>query len=687
MIRLTFLFAALTAALTAFAQSSDIRYCGQTEATDDLFSRFHGQRHVSETAEDRATYAARKQDGEAYIVPVVFHIIHNNGDENISDEQIENAMFILNRDMRKQNADTLQIVEEFADLAADSHIEFRLAQLDPNGNCTNGIVRLASPLTYQGNFDMKLLSNWPRESYLNVWVCADANGAAGYSQLPENVDGPWGSIADGIVMRHDYTGAIGTSNNTRSRALTHEVGHWLNLYHTWGAGNSPGESGNCGIDDFVNDTPETLGWTSCSISGETCGSLDNVQNYMEYSYCSRMFTQGQADRMEDALISSTADRNNLWTEENLTATGVINEVPVLCQANFSVNRTLVCTGDSIQFTDLSFNDPTAWAWDFGDGTVISGDASVANPTHAFTTPGTYSVTLTVGNGVDEVSTTEEALVTVLPSAQMASPFQEGFEEDTWMDTWFVFNPTDDQYWNDTSTGTPASGERHLRLSNNLTSTPDTYDWIESVTFDASEASAVYISYKWAYANRIQETDDRLRVKVSGDCGVTWSTRQLHRGFTDLPTDNPTNTTFAPNSPNDWTGNTVVIDQEIFLTENMRVMFEFQSKGGNNIYLDDINISTENPVSVAELDAGVTEALLFPNPTSQNATLRVNTDAADVATLRILDATGREVWNTAGVVITPGRQDVEVPGAGFPAGMYHVVLEGDAVQVRLPLVKQ
>ena len=132
---------------------------------------------------------------------------------------------------------------------------------------------------------------------------------------------------------------------------------------------------------------------------------------------------------------------------------------------------------------------------------------------------------------------------------------------------------------------------------------------------------------------------------------------------------------------------MVIDQEVFLTENMRVMFEFQSKGGNNIYLDDINISTESPVSVAELDAGVTEALLFPNPTSQNATLRVKTGAADVATLRILDATGREVWKTAGVVITPGRQDVEVPGAGFPAGMYHVVLEGDAVQERLLLVKR
>ena len=114
---------------------------------------------------------------------------------------------------------------------------------------------------------------------------------------------------------------------------------------------------------------------------------------------------------------------------------------------------------------------------------------------------------------------------------------------------------------------------------------------------------------------------------------------------------------------------------------------FCLRGRNNIYLDDINISTENPVSVAELDAAVTEALLFPNPTSQSATLRVNTDAADVATLRVLDATGREVWNTASVVITPGRQDVEVPTAGFPAGMYHVVLEGDAVQVRLPLVKQ
>lgn len=667
---------------TAVAQ--DVRYCGQTEATEAFFSRFpaartHAHSHVP-------IPGVRQADGEVYVIPIVFHLIHNNGAENIGNDQIMNALEILNRDMRKQNADTIVIADAFAPLASDTHIEFRLAQKDPNGNCHSGINRVVSSQTYEGDYDMKQLSNWPRDSYLNVWICADANGAAGYSQLPENVDGPWGSSSDGIVMRHDYTGAIGTSNNTRSRALTHEVGHWLGLPHTWGAGNSPGESNNCDMDDGVDDTPLTLGWTSCPVNGESCGSADNIQNYMEYSYCSRMYTQGQADEMVYWATSSTADRNELWTDANREATGTLSDVAILCAAAFSPAETVVCVGDVVQFEDLSYHTPISWAWDFGDGTTLSGSTELeADPSHVYTEAGMYDVTLTVGNGIDEVTVVVTGAVNVLEPGMDVLPFTEGFEEDTWEDLWFVTNPTNDQGWNETETGYAIEGDRCIRLSNNLENTEDTYDWFESSTFDASNDSVLYLNYSWSYVNRVQETDDRLRIYVSGDCGQNWSLRKLHRGFTDLPTGPAQNSAWAPNGPEDWTDHTIVLDQEQWMTGNMRVKFEFQAKGGNNLFIDKINLLGQSGVGIQTSAAYTIQASVYPNPTQAGVTLSVDAKVGDQLQVCILDAQGREIEAIQNWNVTSGNNTVHVPLIGAAPGWYVVTARGDSGFIRLPLL--
>ena len=110
-----------------------------------------------------------------------------------------------------------------------------------------------------------------------------ASGAAGYAYFP----GITPAYKDGVVIRADYVGSIGTSNgsNYSARSLTHEIGHYLNLPHTWGGTNNPGLPQNCSDDDFVQDTPNTIGVAnfSCDTTQVTCGTLDNVQNYMDYA--------------------------------------------------------------------------------------------------------------------------------------------------------------------------------------------------------------------------------------------------------------------------------------------------------------------------------------------------------------------------------------------------------------------
>ena len=230
------------------------------------------------------------QSPPTYIIPVVFHVIHDYGTENISDAQILDQMRILNEDFRKLNADTASIVSQFVGIADDSEIEFRLANIDPNGNCTNGIDRIASMETYVGD-DGSKLNSWPRNRYLNVWVVRTiSSGAAGYAYLP---GGAPTAAVDGIIILSTYVGSIGTGNPTTARALTHEIGHFLNLQHTWGSTNNPNVA--CG-NDGVSDTPVTKGWTSCNLTSNaicTANVQENVQNFMDYSYCYRMFTAGQ----------------------------------------------------------------------------------------------------------------------------------------------------------------------------------------------------------------------------------------------------------------------------------------------------------------------------------------------------------------------------------------------------------
>jgi len=627
--------------------------CGLNHAEERLFAL----RPESRAAAMEADRALERETAEGevagaredlLIIPIVFHVIHFNGEENISTAQVHDAVDVLNTNFRALNESIAEVIPEFADITADVEIEFRLAQKDPNGNCHPGINRIVSELTYVGDEEMKQLIQWPRNKYLNVWVCENAAGAAGYALYPGSVNGNQNADMDGIVLQHSYCGSIGTSNLYRSRTLTHEVGHWLNLRHTWGNSNSPGEADNCDGDDNVDDTPNTLGWTACVLDGTTCGSLDNVQNYMEYSYCGRMFTEGQKARMRTAALSTTAQRNQLSTPSNLAATGVAGE-DILCAAQFSQDRHVICPGDSVRFMDGSYHGVTTWSWVFGDGGVVVGnDPTVhADLYHTYDTPGVYDVTLSVGNGTDVTDVTVEGAVHVLAPGEMDLPLVQGFESDEFPSSdWFIEDPLGDGTW-EVSTDASFSGSRAMTVSNWGNTVEFNDDFLRSSTMDMSGMNEIHISYKWAYAhkgtNEDDETDDRLRVSVSGDCGNDWDLRRMHRGFTDLPSADPSPFPFTPSGPEEWNSYTIVLDNVQYLTEHFRVQFEFESRLGNDIWLDDINIVGYGPAGLGEADASRVDAwTLAPNPSASETTVTLDLRVAQDVDLVVRDAAGRTV---------------------------------------------
>ncbi len=668
--------------LLGLAQEKPVYFCGQQKAQEKLFKKYPGSQVATIEAQERLEHATleyaenRGGGGQVYIIPVVFHIIHQNGLENISDAQVHDAVAILTRDFRKQNADTSSIIDDFVDIAADVDIEFRLATLDPDGNCHSGINRIVDELTNDGyNSDIKALSFWPRNSYLNIWVCNTiGSGAAAYAVFPSMVNSPWSAGEDGIVCEDSYCGSIGTGSEFGSRVLTHEVGHWLNLYHTWGPSNDPGLPNNCEEDDQVTDTPNCIGSSTCNLNLESCnnGVLANIQNYMEYSYCCKMFTNGQRTRMRAALTSSTAQRNQLYTNANLIETGVIN--PPLCVAAFSSENTSVCVGDVVQFTDVSYHGVSSWSWNFGDTFILTGTDPLIhkNPQHIYATPGTYSVTLEIGNGTDNLSTTVNSFITVYASGQNDVPFAEGFEN-TWpANNWSLSN----QNLNETWEITPAaqySGDKSLKLRNYNNTIIGTKDILYTATYDLTGATAAYIDYKWAFACKTDETDDVLRISVSGDCGQTWSIRKVRKGLTNLPTSVPINSQFTPTSTTQWDAEILTLTNPIWFTPNFRVKFEFEGKGGNNFYLDEINITAVIVDGVEEI-ANPILYTTYPNPSCQNITLEITQPAGGHIEAELYDATGKLCSTLYNGMLNTGRHYIIVPKKS--AGLYTLIIKND-----------
>ena len=217
-------------------------FCASTEQTNKVF-QLHPEYGIQDSIDQQNMQLEYENfletwspdDRSLYVVPVVVHVVHLGGPENISDEQIYNAIENLNKDYNKLNSDLALTIPEFAGITGLCNIEFRLATKDPSGQCHSGITRTYSATTYdEGMSDSgheiveaveDVHGNWPQNKYMNVFVCIDPAGAAGYTFKPAGWY-PAGGLYGSIFMRHDYMGTIGTGGSRGKHTLSHEDGHW-----------------------------------------------------------------------------------------------------------------------------------------------------------------------------------------------------------------------------------------------------------------------------------------------------------------------------------------------------------------------------------------------------------------------------------------------------------------------------
>ena len=694
-------------------QGETIEYCTQHKKQAELMK---SPAYVQAKELDDAEFAFLSKKGNTekatiYKIPVVFHVLHMNGVENISDEQISNALTLLNRDYRKQNPDTANVHPDFAGMPADIEIEFVFATKAPNGNCFKGITRTYNTISYDGSDGGNQVDaivagndvyqgNWPGNKYMNVFICGEIGGAAGYTTNPSGFSA--NNMTNGIWILHDYVGSIGTSSVGTSRTLTHEVGHWLNLSHTWGSNNNPGTAGSCsGNGDQVQDTPTCIGVTGCILNSNTCSNdnaywgfdmRDNVENYMDYSYCSKMFTQGQRTRMRTALQSTNTGRANLWSTSNLAAVGA-NGVLYLCKAEFTADKTTICNGDEIAFLDDSYNVANAWTWTITPSTGWSftngNTATSQNPTIVFDTPGLYTVQLTSSDGTLSDSEIKNNFIHVL-NAATSLPFWEGFENYSSLSNiqeWDVFSSSANNAWTIEST-TGYSGNKCAKLMNFGQGTAN-IDELTSSQIDLStvpSTGTVTLSFRYAYRKVLTANYEYLKVFISGDCGADWIQRKTIQG--NQLSSITSATSWKPTSQADWVTVHMTNVTSNYFTDKFRVLFRFEGEGGNNIYLDDINLYTGS--SSNEVVTGFTEQVfisqleMYPNPADDELNVSFNLPSADDLTISIVDLSGKSVQKHL-IKAKGGKNLAMLNTQELAAGMYQLLIQSSNGQKTLPFI--
>jgi gliding motility-associated-like protein len=296
-----------------------LRQQGLLQEQDVQFEQWLQERIKKEKSER----PDRKKQATSYNIQVVVHVIHNGEPEgvetNIPAEQIRSQITVLNKDFQRLNADAVNTPAEFAPVASAMPVEFTLAQTDPNGNPTTGINRVKgskSEWTIENNVELKSLSYWPAENYLNIWVC-NLTDRYGYTQFPVSTlpgleNSSQNRLTDGIIISYETFGSIEYGNFllhpvfNRGRTTTHEMAHFFGLRHIWG------DADNCAGTDYVDDTPPQSAPTlDCPTHPQKDCPLNNpqikmFQNYLDYTDddCMNLFTRGQVERMVTVLENS-----------------------------------------------------------------------------------------------------------------------------------------------------------------------------------------------------------------------------------------------------------------------------------------------------------------------------------------------------------------------------------------------
>lgn len=632
---------------------------------------------VSEQGWQAFANSSPKRTGGPVIIPVVVHIIQETPINKIGMDRVMTQLRVMNEDFRK-------ITGTPGDgIGVDTGIEFCLASIDPNGCPTTGVNRIVNRANARHDINnemgLKSLIQWDPHKYLNIWVPVSiSDNILGYAVFPTWLAGS--PERDGIVVHGQYFGTDSTNYNNFywGRTATHEVGHWLGLYHTFQGGCAGTDTSNCAsAGDRVCDTPPVLEPNyGCPVKNsctETPVDLpDIIENYMDYSYgrCMNMFTQGQTDRMMYHLATY---RPNLTSAANLAATGCDGGASPFCTpvAAFESDVRIACVGETVNFSDFSSGPAVAWNWEFTG--AVPAVSTQENPSVVYAAPGTYPVKLRVSNSAGADSLTQTTWIQVVNPQNI--PLVEGFESAGLPTDWSTVDLDSLVTW-ELSANASNSGSQSYVSRNYINEGAGSWDDLITAPFSLSGVSGASLSFSHAYRRRVGLVSDSLIISVSTDCGSSWTEVWRNGGaYLSTVAGNLPSMEFVPDS-SQWLDN--VLDISAFAgNSNVKVRFRCLNFGGQSLYLDDINISgAVNVNSVQSIDY---ELSVVPNPVMNSADILLENAAPGTYRFVLRSPLGMEIWRQETNNGTTGNLRISVPESviqGLSDGIYFVEMRGE-----------
>jgi hypothetical protein len=688
--------------LGQFSVQAQHRSCGTMSNLERLEKLYPGTK-AQLAATNEIIKSQQKQNkqnlrtGAALItIPVVVHVVYKTTAQNISDAQIQSQLASLNEDYNKLNADTANIPAAFKPLLGNAQIQFTLAKRDPNGDPTTGITRTATTVnrfsdddaikyTSQGGHDI-----WNRDKYLNIWVGNLGNALLGYAQFPGS--GPVN--ADGVVIGYTCFGRTGTAAAPfhKGRTATHEVGHWLGLYHIWG------DEPACAQDDDVADTPlqkdanfDCPTYPLLTGGGESCSGTTGAlfMNYMDYvdDACMNMFTTGQRNRMQSALNVS---RPALATSDGLTPVVVLpldaSVFRVLSPLNSTCYNTITpkiilknsgstpLTSATISF---KLDNGTFQTYQWTGNLASRATTQITLPVITVTAgQHIYQISTSLPNGQTDNDLTNDSqiinfIVVQQPTGQ-SLPLVESFEGTVFPPAgWTRTNEDNDLTWTQTNQA-KKDGNKSVFMKNWDYYYIGEKDELILPALNLTTQSGPQLNFQVAYSpTSFSFPSDSLQVLASTDCGETFISIYKKTGQALATTAAASANEFTPTTAQ-WRMETVSLAN---FSANSSVILKFRSinRYDNNLYLDDVKVTGALGLKAEAFNE---KLVLFPNPANGLITLK----HPEYKQLEIIvtNALGQEIMRKSSKGITETVLNLEEK----PAGMYMVkVMTGTRIFVQ------
>jgi hypothetical protein len=605
----------------------------------------------------------RGSRSDPYIIPVLFHVYWNESLVPIAPTYIVDVIEQTNARLRAENPDVEMVPDIFQAIVGDAEIELQLAKKLPGNVCTSGIIYHYYDWSQGVVVDYN--NSIQTSNYLNIHVFPSTNSNTIFPNSNLVINEPIDCI---VFSTYDILNRI--------EVLTHEVGHWFGLYHTFGPTNSTG--GDCG-EDLVDDTPSTRGSLDCNLELIDCtpGVVENVNNFMDYTNCGSMFTAGQVQRMHGILEDPALNRIQIHQPENLEYTGVgdIGQCPRTSQTWYYPLAN--CGSTSVRYSYIVNGQiPDSVLWEFYMIGPIPEYSSESMPWFNYSQSGlaivylwTYfgsEAELTIINHqvvVNDIPTIMPEIAEfpfeldpddglVLPNEHMnllGAPLDEG-----WQICDFA------GYQSNQCIFVPArviDGEEVADL--------------EIGMFNMSGLTQPTISFHVAAALVQLGAYHTLEILFRDECstifiGDVWVSRSLIEIF-----NNNTTTGFIPSSDSQWVEVSATFPEWVnsshgFITIRLRTIMA-GGFSGEPFYLDNFRIGNSELTTAAQTVENPESALLlYPNPAKSQ--LNWSSVSETGLSFRVFDAIGRLV------IDQPLNSSVGSININWAPGIYNFILE-------------